>query len=136
MSGLDSGRGGREARGGRAARGGCAAGGGRTTARGGRAVGGGCAASRTAGRAVRGGRAARPRALGESYVANCNIDIGAPPAVDKCIPDAFKACKTGWKEMQVPKFDIVSLEEYENKYACGSLADSYLHCEKHCLRSW
>ena len=63
------------------------------------------------------------------YIASGNIKSGLPYALDKMIPDAMKACTTGWIEvpMQEQKFVIFTDEEYSDKYLRNGLIDSYLH---------
>ena len=39
----------------------------------------------------------------------------------------MKACTTGWIEKPAPRFEIITPEEYESKYACGSMVESYNH---------
>ena len=103
--------------------------------RGGRAVrcGRGGRSGRT-GRGGRGGRGTTPRVVRRAatgfYVATTNIDSGAAPVADKCLPDRYKACTTGWEKMEVPRFEIVTPKEFNDKHSNGSLVDSYLHIEK------
>ena len=45
------------------------------------------------------------------------------------IPNAMKACTTGWKRVPTKKrkFDVFTEDEYRHQYMRHSLADSYVH---------
>ena len=90
----------------------------------------------------RGGRDGRGRSVGgrgsmgcgagpngAPYIATGRIKSGLPSIIDKFIPDAMKACLTGWKEtpMQEKKFVILTAKKYQDKYMRQGLIDSYIH---------
>ena len=63
------------------------------------------------------------------YVASGHIKSGLPTTIDKMIPDAMKACLTGWKEdcMEKKKFTGITSKSYDEKYLRDSLLHSYIH---------
>lgn len=66
------------------------------------------------------------------YIAKGKIDSGLPTTIDNAIPDAIKACTTGWKEesLKKRKFDVLTEEEYDDEYMGRAIADSYKHAAK------
>ena len=107
-----------------AIRGGSGRSGGRGTGRGGRGGRGG----RQGASGARGRRTVVPRPS-VPYVASGHIKSGLPSAIDKMIPDAMKACTTGWKEksLEETKFVVFSEEQYKDKYHRDGLISSYTH---------
>ena len=76
----------------------------------------------------RGGRA-RASPTTTPYIASGHIRTHLSATVDKMIPDAMKACTTGWKQESTKKrkFEVFTEEEYRDKYMRHSISDSYIH---------
>ena len=62
-------------------------------------------------------------------VASGHIKSSAPGAIDKLIPDSFKACTTGWEEEDISKmpYRIMTEESYIEEYLLDSLLDTHKH---------
>lgn len=61
------------------------------------------------------------------YIANGPIKSHLPSTLDKSIPDAMKACTTGWKPQSLGKrkYEVYKEREYDEKHM-GGLLDSYI----------
>lgn len=49
--------------------------------------------------------------------------------INKFVPDSLKACTIGWNESNLAdaKFNIITREEYEDKYTRSCLKESYVY---------
>ena len=61
------------------------------------------------------------------YIATGPIKSPLPSSLDKSLPDAMKACATGWKPQSLGKrkYEVYDEREYDEKYM-GGLLDSYI----------
>ena len=67
------------------------------------------------------------------YIAKGKINSGLPTTIDNAVPDAIKACTTGWKEdqsLKKRKIDVYTEEEYNDEHMGRGVADSYVHAAK------
>lgn len=74
------------------------------------------------------------------YIAKGKINSGLPSTIDKAIPDAIKACTTGWKEdktLKKRKFDVYTEEEYMHEEMGHSISDTdtYIHAAESMARN-
>ena len=67
-----------------------------------------------------------------SSIASGKITSSALPHIDKLIPDAFKACTTGWveKDISTSAYTIVSEDHFVEKYLGQGLVETYEHIAK------
>jgi len=67
-----------------------------------------------------------------SSIASGKITSSALPHIDKLIPDAFKACTTGWveKDITTSAYTIVSEDDFVEKYLGHGLVETYEHIAK------
>ena len=64
---------------------------------------------------------------GKTSVASTHIQSSAPSHIDKLIPNAFKACDTGWEERDITdmSYTITSEEDYVQEHLADCLLDTY-----------
>ena len=73
-------------------------------------------------------------------IAKGKINSGLPSTIDKAIPDAIKACTTGWKEdktLKKRKFGVYTEEEYMHEEMGHSISDTdtYIHAAESMARN-